>query len=53
MTTRGMKEPEMELIAGFIDRALSNVGNEKVLSDIKADVVELCRKFPLYPELLK
>ena len=52
MTTRGMKEAEMELIAGFIDKALSNIGNEKVLSDIKADVIELCKKFPLYPELL-
>jgi glycine hydroxymethyltransferase len=53
MTTRGMKEEQMELIAGFIDKALSNIGNEKVLSDIKADVIELCQKFPLYPELLK
>jgi glycine hydroxymethyltransferase len=53
MTTRGMKEEQMELIAGFIDKALSNIGNEKVLSDIKADVVELCKRFPLYPELLK
>jgi glycine hydroxymethyltransferase len=52
MTTRGMKETEMELIAGFIDKALSNIGNEKVLWDIKADVIELCKKFPLYPELL-
>jgi glycine hydroxymethyltransferase len=52
MTTRGMKQEQMEVIAGFIDKVLSNIGNEKVLSDIKAEVIELCKKFPLYPELL-
>ncbi len=53
MTTRGMKEPQMELIADLIDKALKNVDNEKALSDIKNDVENLCAQFPLYPELLK
>lgn len=51
ITTRGMKEPEMETIAGFIDRALVNRTDEKVLKQISEDVKSLCAKFPLYPEL--
>ncbi len=53
MTTRGMKEPEMETIADLINKALTNVDNEKILADVKNDVEQLCSKFPLYPELLK
>jgi glycine hydroxymethyltransferase len=49
VTTRGMKEEEMEFIAGFIARALNNVGDEAVLKSIGVDVRELCRKFPVYP----
>ena len=51
VTTRGMKENEMKLIAAFIDKAIKNIENESVLSQIKTDVAELCKKFPLYPEL--
>ncbi len=51
ITTRGMKESEMEVIAGFIDRALINRTDEKVLKQISEDVKALCVKFPLYPEL--
>jgi len=47
VTTRGMKEPEMGLIAGFISAALDKVGDEKALASIGDDVTELCRKFPL------
>ncbi|MBN1396880.1 MAG: serine hydroxymethyltransferase [Bacteroidetes bacterium] len=51
MTTRGMKESEMETIAGFIDRALINRADEKIIKQISEDVKTLCAKFPLYPEL--
>ncbi len=53
VTTRGMKEEEMEFIAGFIARALNNVGDEAVLKSIGDDVRELCRKFPVYPNRLR
>jgi glycine hydroxymethyltransferase len=52
VTTRGLKEPEMEIIAGFIDRVLSNRTDEKVLKQVSEDVKTLCAKFPLYPELI-
>lgn len=48
VTTRGIKEGEIETIAGFISEALNHVGNEKTLSRIKEDVRELCRRFPIY-----
>ncbi|AFN73292.1 serine hydroxymethyltransferase [Melioribacter roseus P3M-2] len=52
VTTRGMKENEMKIIASFIDRAIKNVENEEELNNIKSEVKELCSKFPLYPELI-
>ncbi len=51
VTTRGMKESEMKLIAGFIDKAIKNFENEQTLAQIKKEVAELCSHFPLYPEL--
>ena len=52
VTTRGMKEPEMELIAGFIDGALKRVGDEAALRSIASDVAALCKRFPVYPHRL-
>lgn len=51
LTTRGMKEAEMELVADFIDRAIMNFKDEQKLREIHAEVNELSAKFPLYPEL--
>lgn len=48
VTTRGMKEKEIEIIADFIKEALNNPGSEKVLSRIKDDVRGLCSQFPVY-----
>jgi len=48
ITTRGMKEKEIEIIADFIKEALNNPGSEKVLSRIKDDVRGLCSQFPVY-----
>jgi len=50
VTTRGMKEPEMEQIAGFIDRVINNLGNEQVYAEVAEGVATMCRKFPLYVE---
>jgi glycine hydroxymethyltransferase len=52
VTSRGMKEPEMKIIASFIDKAVNNFENEQELSKIKNEVAQLCSKFPLYPELI-
>jgi glycine hydroxymethyltransferase len=47
VTTRGMQEPEMDVIAGFISRALQAVGNERALSGVADDVIALCQRFPI------
>ena len=48
VTSRGMKEPEMEVIAELIWRALQKVGDDTALSTIGAEVRDLCRQFPVY-----
>jgi glycine hydroxymethyltransferase len=52
VTTRGMREPEMELIGDYLMRALSAPDDDTVLGTIRVEVEKLCRKFPLYPERL-
>lgn len=48
LTTRGMKEEEMKTIAGWIDRAINNFKDETKLAEIKKEVIDLTKKFPLY-----
>ena len=52
VTTRGMKEKEMEQIGDFIVRALNHVADEQALQTVGGKVGELCRKFPVYPRRL-
>ena len=47
VTTRGMKEAEMKLIAGWIHRALENREDETALAQIRAEVSGINKKFPL------
>ncbi len=53
VTTRGMREPEMELIGEYIVRVLTAPEDDRVISMARSDVEKLCRKFPLYPERLR
>ncbi|CAN5539280.1 serine hydroxymethyltransferase [soil metagenome] len=48
LTTRGMKEPEMELIAGLINKIISDPKNDSVKKDVHEEVKVLTSKFPLY-----
>jgi glycine hydroxymethyltransferase len=52
VTTRGMKDKEMNQIADFIDRAIEHRDNFARLRKIKSAVLDLTKKFPLYPELI-
>ncbi len=49
VTTRGMKEAEMRRIGDMIARLLDE--GEAAVPEVKADVIELCRRFPLYPDM--
>ncbi|MBI3316486.1 MAG: serine hydroxymethyltransferase, partial [Candidatus Omnitrophica bacterium] len=53
VTTRGMKEAEMEKIAELIDQTLKAPTDEANLSKVRTNVEALTKKFPLYPELLE
>ncbi len=48
LTTRGMGTGEMELVARLIGRALDAPSDEAALSKIRGEVLELCRRFPMY-----
>jgi glycine hydroxymethyltransferase len=48
LTTRGMKEPEMEAIGGWIADVLDHVGDESVQMRVRKEVEALCERFPLY-----
>jgi glycine hydroxymethyltransferase len=50
VTTRGFREPEMKQIAAWIDRISKDPGNESLHGTVKAEVKELCSKFPLYAD---
>ncbi len=50
VTTRGMEEKEMKIIAEFIHRVISNLGNQKIYQEVGEEVRKLCQKFPLYAE---
>lgn len=49
VTTRGLREAEMEKIAGWIDRAIISRDSKEELARIRLEVRMLCERFPLYP----
>lgn len=51
ITTRGMKEADMETVVGLIDRVLMNADDENVIADVRQEVKSFMQRFPLYPEL--
>jgi glycine hydroxymethyltransferase len=50
LTTRGMKQPEMQQVGQWIAQALQNRSDAATLSKIRRQVLELAESFPLYPE---
>ncbi|MGE0451032.1 MAG: serine hydroxymethyltransferase [Vicinamibacterales bacterium] len=50
VTSRGLREPEMEMVGSLIARALEAPDNEIAIAAIREEVETLCRKFPLYPD---
>jgi glycine hydroxymethyltransferase len=48
VTTRGMREPEMERVGELVLRALAAPADDAVLARVKTEVEALCDRFPLY-----
>ncbi len=50
LTTRGMREPEMQQVAALIDRVLAARGDASTEAAVRGEVQELTARFPLYRE---
>lgn len=51
VTTRGMKEVDMEIVVNLIDKVLMNADDERTISSVKEEVKLFMKQFPLYPGL--
>jgi glycine hydroxymethyltransferase len=52
ITTRGMGEGEMDEVAALIDEALKARSDDAALARVKEGVASLCRRFPIYPDIM-
>ena len=52
LTSRGMKEEDMEIVAGLIARVLKNPDSAEVKQQVRKEVLGLCERFPIYPDLV-
>jgi len=50
LTTRGMNESDMIIIANLIDEVILNPDNEKIINKVKGKVSDLCKQYPLYKD---
>jgi len=48
ITTRGLDSSHMQMLAGWISKALRNANDEKILADVRKEVLSLCGDFPVY-----
>lgn len=51
ITTRGMKENDMQTVVNFVDKVLMNLEDENIVTSVKEDVRDFMKGFVLYPEL--
>jgi glycine hydroxymethyltransferase len=51
ITTRGMKETDMQVVVDLLDKVMMDIDNEKVIEEVKNDVKSLMNGFRLYPDL--
>ena len=51
ITTRGMKEADMKTVVKLIDRVLMNIDDSHTIQQVRNDVKDFMKQFPLYPEL--
>lgn len=51
MTSRGIKEKEVKMIAGWIDEIILAYDQPEILTEIKKEVTKFCKKYPIYPKM--
>ena len=52
LTSRGMKDQEMILISELIDKVLSNIDNDNIIKEVNKEVIDLCKSFKLYENIV-
>jgi len=50
ITTRGMREQEMDQVGDLIARVLASPEDDRALAAVRGEVERLCHRFPLYPD---
>src|SRR6187431_809263 len=50
ITTRGMREPDMDQVGDLIARVLASPEDDRTIADVRGEVERLCRRFPLYAD---
>ena len=48
LTTRGLKEDDIRQVADIIAKVIDNRDDEAVIAQAKAEVADICKRFPLY-----
>ena len=48
ITTRGLKENDMEKIVELIDRVITHIENEKIISEVKQEIINWMKNLPLF-----
>lgn len=48
LTTRGMKEEEMKIVASYIDKILKNISNDAVIKSVGTEIKDFTHKYPLF-----
>jgi len=51
VTTRGMKESEMKVIASGISKVIDKFDDKSVVKKVRSDILDICKEFPIYPGL--
>ena len=51
LTTRGMKQNEMKIIAGFIEKVLENTQSDRAQMEVRQSVLDVCSAFPIYQHM--
>ena len=50
LTTRGMGNKEMVIIAELINRVISDFNNESTIRDVRQEIFDLCKNYPIYKD---
>ncbi|MBU4284442.1 MAG: serine hydroxymethyltransferase [Nanoarchaeota archaeon] len=51
ITTRGFKEDDMKIIADLMNKVIENINKKNVRENVRQDILNLCKKYPLYSEI--